>query len=245
MNTTNTHWDIWRDPATATEFRERRRSIPGGDAQLAVLRKLFARVDQVHTVLDLGCGDGVLLETVLHAHPNATGVGIDGSADMLGAARGRFALLPVTAPVFIEADFDSPAWLDLLPTRRFDIIVSGFAIHHSPDERKRAIYRDIHALLRPGGAFVNIEHVASASPTGEALFELTYAEHQLRFRREQGETVTLDDVLHEVHACPAKAANKLAPVETQLEWLRDIGFVDVDCYWKWFELAVIGGFKVV
>ena len=30
---------------------------------------------------------------------------------------------------------------------------------------------------------------------------------------------------------------------TQLQWLRDIGFEDVDCGWKWLELALLVGVR--
>jgi tRNA (cmo5U34)-methyltransferase len=40
---------------------------------------------------------------------------------------------------------------------------------------------------------------------------------------------------------PDQEANVLASVETQLTWLRDAGFVDVDCVFKYFELAVLAG----
>ena len=36
----------------------------------------------------------------------------------------------------------------------------------------------------------------------------------------------------------------IAPVEIQCEWLREIGFADVDFFFKVFELTLFGGRKI-
>ena len=52
----------------------------------------------------------------------------------------------------------------------FDAIVSGYSIHHQPDARKRPIYEEIFSLLKPGGWFINIEHIAAESQLAMDLF---------------------------------------------------------------------------
>lgn len=239
----NNNWQVWQNPEVATRFTERRRGgLLGSEAQLDTMLRLIGVVPRAGlTVLDLGCGDGVLLETILGAYPDARCVGLDGSTAMIRAAQER---LKRRGVYFTKVDFNDPEWTDLLPIETaFDAVISGFAIHHSEDDQKRRLYAEIFDLLAPGGVFVNIEHVASPGPLGETLFERAYAESVWRFRTGQGERVTLDDVLEELRTRPDKAANRLAPLEEQLSWLRDIGFVDVDCYWKHFELAVLAGYK--
>ena len=116
--------------------------------------------------------------------------------------------------------------------------ISGFAIHHLPGARKRSPYEEINRLLAPGGMFVNLEHLASVTPGLESLFDVLYVDNQARATCKLREQVERDYFNR-----PDKADNQLAPVETQLAWLRDVGFGHVDCYFKWLELALFGGVK--
>ncbi len=237
-------WQVWQDQQIAHRFTDvRRAGILGAEAQFdTMLRLLGVVMASSLTVLDIGCGDGVVLATVMSRFRVEQGVLLDGSPAMLAKARERFA--HTAAPVtFLEADFNDPNWSSRLPIRAFDAVVSAFAIHHSEDDRKRALYAEIYSLLKSGGIFVNIEHVASVSPLGEWLFEKAYAGRLSQVRRAQGETVTEEEVYEELRLRPDKAANRLTPVETQIQWLREIGYCDADCYWKQFELAVLAGYR--
>jgi len=162
-------------------------------------------------ILDLGTGDGRLLARLREDRPRMLGVGLDFSALMLDAARERFA--GDERIELVEHDLSRP----LPDLGRFDAVVSSMAIHHLEHDRKRALYGEAFAALEPGGTFANFEHVASPS---ERLHVAFYAAI--------GEPMEHED-----------PSDHLLDVETQLAWLRDAGFVDVDCYWKWLEMALL------
>jgi SAM-dependent methyltransferase len=202
----------WQSPEHASAYLERADRVPHRSAGESVLLEEIPR--SVRRVLDLGSGDGRLLELVLRARPEASGVAVDFSPVMLERLQARFA-----SPRVQVVDHNLDRALPSLGT--FDVVVSSFAIHHLEHDRKRELYREIWTLLEPGGVFCNLEHVASASQ---------YA-HE-RFLDAMGTTAEEED-----------PSNKLLDVHTQLEWLRQIGFLDVDCYWKWRELALLVGRK--
>jgi tRNA (cmo5U34)-methyltransferase len=247
MSTVPSNWQVWQDRKVAHDFADTRRAgILGAQQQFEVMLDLLAYVPTSSlTVLDLGCGDGILLETVMRAFPVGRAVALDGSPAMLEKAEVRFEGLGLfsTLVEFVEADFGQAEWRDSLPVAQFDAVVSGYAIHHSEDERKQALYGEVFELLKPGGVFVNIEHVASETSQGEELFERAYARNLAGVRRARGEEVSDEQVYQELRTRPDKEANRLAPVREQLFWLRDVGFYDVDCYWKHYELAVLAGYK--
>src|SRR5438270_10693229 len=164
-------------------------------------------------MLDLGTGDGRLLALARSAHPETEAVAIDFSPAMLQAARKRFAGDSRVRVV------DHSMASSLPPLGSFDAVISSFAIHHLVHERKRALYREVFGLLNPGDVFCNLEHVSSPSAR-------LHEEFLLRI----GFTVETED-----------PSNKLLDFETQLGWLREIGFADVDCQWKWREFALLGG----
>ena len=203
--------NLWASTQHALDYLGRADSIPHRVEGESTLLEFIP--ESVRRILDLGTGDGRLLALVKLAHPNATAVAIDFSPAMLDAASRRFAGDPSVE--VMPHNLEDP----LPQLGMFDAVISSFAIHHLTHERKRSLYAEIHARLNPGGVFCNLEHVASATPQ---LHE--------EFLRHIGCTVETED-----------PSNKLLGLETQLQWLREIGFRDVDCHWKWRELALLTG----
>ncbi len=174
----------------------------------------------VKRILDLGTGSGRLLGIIKINRPHIEAVGLDGSPIMLKEARKRF--LGDDSVRIIEHDLNDSLLESGLGT--FDAVVTSLTIHHLTHERKYSIYREVFSLLRHGGIFCNLEHVDSPTPALHEHFLDLVGEKIASFAREE-------------------YYDKLLSMETQLRWLRQIGFVDIDCYWNWLELALMIGFK--
>lgn len=194
------------------------------------------------TVLDLGCGDGFLGGLIKSIYPSAQVVFCDYSEPMLGNAKSK--LSGIADCHFINGDFSSPSlWDSLAPYTPFDLVVSGFAIHHQPDAGKRAIYNRIFQCLSPSGLFLNLEHVASTAPHYENLFEESIIQRLIQAESTKDTPRSPESIRKDFKDREDKKENKLTLMETQCEWLRAIGFEKVDCYAKYLEIALFGGHK--
>jgi tRNA (cmo5U34)-methyltransferase len=200
----------WHDPTTVDEYLGRigrlEPRLAGEAVMVEVLPNAPARV------ADLGCGDGRLTALVLEARPTtAEVIAVDTSPPMLEKARLRFA--DDARVRVLEHDLVD----DLAPLGGFDLVVSGFAIHHLEDARKQALFTEVARQLQPGGVFANLEVVESATPELHAIFRAAIG------RAEDDPT------------------DKLVSVETQLGWMRAAGLQQVDCLWRWRGFALLVG----
>ncbi len=204
----------WKNDEWAQRYLADRGKIPHRLEGYEVLLEVVPA--RVVRVLDLGTGDGCTLAMVLDAHPGARGVGVDFNAEMHTRFTERFAGDDRAELVTHNLDDPLPAALG-----RFDLVVSSFAIHHCAPARQRALYGEVLGLLDAGGTFANLEHVDSATPElhGEFLAAL-------------GIEPADDD-----------PSNQLVRPEVQLDWLRELGFVQVENLWRWRELALLVGRK--
>jgi SAM-dependent methyltransferase len=246
---------VWKLPAVVDRFLSHRAAIPLAQEQIGVMISILkSRPELVENFLDLGCGDGILGAAILGEYPSSRGVLVDFSESMLEQAREQLKEY-ARQLIFENLDYGDPAWVKRMQTQGaalrpqgvskgpFDALVSGYSIHHQPDARKREIYAEILSLLKPGGWFVNIEHIAPAAHLATDLFNNHLVAGYYAIEQRNGRTRTRAEMANVYLNRPDKDANKLLSVDVQCNWLRELGYEEVDCYFRIYELAVFAGRK--
>jgi tRNA (cmo5U34)-methyltransferase len=209
------------EATAATYDRDRMKLIPGHERFYAAALALIP--EDAKCIVDLGAGSGLFSAMVHAARPQAKLHMIDFSANMLALAKERLGESPKLH--YTLADYSTAA----LPTG-CDAIVSALSIHHLEDDRKQALLPNIFAALRPGGIFLNADHIAG--PT--LALEQQYQQRWLANVRAEGATEQqVADSLYR------QTEDRRASVEAQLSWLKQAGFADVDCWFKDNSFAVL------
>lgn len=214
-----------------------RGGIPFGAEQVKMMLQLVHHfMPNPKRIMDLGCGNGFLAEILLKSYPEASAVLLDHSKPMIEHAHIHMEKYKNRCKI-IHGDF-SHSFSQYAEPGSVDCIVSGYAIHHLPHTKKKELYQEIYNTLASGGIFINIEHTASVTPEIEHLHDELFIDHLSTYTNRDRQEVAV-----EYYNRPDKADNILERVDVQVNWLREIGFKDSDCYFKWMELAVFGGVK--
>ena len=119
-----------------------RRFFPLAEEQMDLISRLLRKYRPgIETFLDLGCGDGFLGFFIGRLYPGARGVFVDISGEMIGKALKRS---PDPDFEFIVQDLGEKDWfISIKSVERFDLVISGYAIHHIGYGDKYRLYRDV------------------------------------------------------------------------------------------------------
>ena len=118
--------------------------------------------------------------------------------------------------------------------RTFDIIVSSLSIHHLEHQDKEFLYRKIYQHLKPGGVFINADQVLGPHPANEEEYQRNWMEKiDVGSLSESEKKIILDRM----------QLDNPASLPDNLEWLEEIGFKDVDVYYKYYNFVVLYGMK--
>ncbi len=99
----------------------------------------------IHTLLDLDCGTGLLLDQVLSKRPDIDASGFDYSIVRVKQARERL------NDKNVDLRFGQAIQLPY-PDNSFDAVVSTTTFHHYKQPAK--VLREVHRVLKPDGEFI-------------------------------------------------------------------------------------------
>ncbi len=203
-----------------------RQFIPGYEAMLQAAASELAPVAS-GLVLDLGGGTGALAEAILEVGGGGAVELIDVDTEMLAQAKRRLARFGRRAR-FTEASF-----LEALP--RCHGVAASLALHHIPTlDDKRALYRQIHEALEPGGVFVNADATMPAEPAAAEATWRAWADHMVA----QG----IDERRASEHFEEWSEEDTYFPLEEELAAVAAAGF-GAECAWQEAGIAVVVGRK--
>jgi SAM-dependent methyltransferase len=235
----------WKTVKLTRDFLEGvRGGIPMAQIQIELIIKLIrAWKTDLEVFVDLGCGDGILGRQLFQTWPESRGIFIDYSEPMLEAAMKMGQKIKSRAEYYL-LDYSDKNWRDAFRyAQPVDVVISGFSIHHLEDDKKLQVYKDIFAILKPGGIFLNLEHVASPDTRLEKMFDEVFIDGLYEYHQHNQSSLTREEIAEKYYKREDKILNKLTLVENQCQWLQEIGFQHVDCYFKLFEIALFGGCK--
>lgn len=203
------------------------RSIPQYETMRELSAALAIHFAQDNSwIVDLGCSRGDALKKVIHERGARNRyLGVEISEPMLQAARESLAGYIQTGIVDIRS-------LDLrekYPPMKASVTQSVFTLQFVPIEYRQTVVQHVYDSLLPGGAFILVEKILGCGSKIDSLMVSRY----LQMKREHG--YTEDQIQRKRLSLEGVLVPITADWNEQL--LRNAGFADIDCFWRWLNFA--------
>jgi len=243
--TKDSYQQSWEGRQRAEKYEQRADLVlPKRQEMLSLIVQLipFER-DKPLQVLDLGAGTGVPAQRVLQDFPKANVICVDKSAEMMEIGCAKLAEYGDRVR-FVQADLEDSAWNNDLP-HEFDAIVSALAFNLLMDKAKQRLFAQCYKMLKPHGYLVFSDRLRAADEAVDRFYLDQWMDFIVHQTREVlGKEVTLETVTARQRSLDEAAGVKSATLEGILAWLKQAGFAQVECYWKYFQWAVFGASKI-
>ncbi len=204
-------------------------------------------------LLDLAGGTGTITLRALARFPGAEATVLDQDPVLLAIAA---ASLGDRARV-VTADLSRPEWTAGLPHRDHDAVLTATALHWLDAGRITELYAEIRDVLRPGGVFVNADHMPDDALPGFTKRLMARADARRTARWAAGAALSWSDwwahagtqeslrpLLAErelIYPSATHSAEWLPPASWHVEALRRAGFSEAGVLWRGGpDAAVIG-----
>lgn len=218
--------------------------VPDREAQIDAICSLIDPRVGTGDVVELCCGDGTLAQAVLERHPTCRVLGLDGSTAMLQRARVRLASAGTRFRT-VSFHLEDTAWRARF--RGCASVVTSLAVHHLTNPEKRCLFRDVAAMLAPGGVFLLADLMLPPSRTA-----VTFAARQWdeAVRRRSFERYGDDRgaeafrrLAWNAFRYPDTEVDHLATLAEHLTWLDAAGFDPLDVVWAQAGHALVSAVR--
>jgi SAM-dependent methyltransferase len=245
------HWGRWM-------FRWRRQQevyLPQREARFhAMLSMLEVALPPEFEAVDLASGPGAISTRILDQFPRARCTAVDYHPVLLRLGREVNGTRGDRLR-WVDADLRRSEWVDRLPVSPVDAVLSTTALHWLKREELAVLLRQVRSILKPGGLFLNGDHMAY--PAGEArIRELTRTARTRASAQwvANGHGESWDDWWAAIEKEPALATEVAeahrrypnqhgrepeVPLATHIRLLRAAGFSEVDTIWQQYDNRVL------
>ncbi|WP_088225586.1 class I SAM-dependent methyltransferase [Desulfosporosinus sp. FKB] len=206
---------------------QRKKLIPCFDDFYFIAISLAETKTKNPQILDIGAGTGLLSSFILEKYPDAFVTLIDLSEKMLDMAKERFVAnqnITYIIDDYTKHKFD----------RKYDVVISSLSIHHLSGDEKKQLYQNIYSSLNQDGVFINADQVLGETHFMESLYKNDW-------KNKVGSSGLSKE---EIQSAYERAnLDRMSTLSDQLKWIKDSGFLDVDCVYKYFNFVVLFGRK--